>query len=409
MSTSDTKLTDSGLPAPARPADAPSFDIGAEIELDMVSDHGSEAFRQAREGIMGTQAAKKAQPEPGGTVPVSFKHYWYVVCQSHELKADKPIQRTLLDEWIALFRDEDGKPVALQDRCPHRNYKLSEGYVKDGLLQCPYHGWTFDKSAEVVAIPSESRDFKKLKSRCAKKFEAMELDDFIYVRLEKHPEIDDPPFRMPHYGEQGFKTVRLFNIFKNDVTNCAENYVDVPHTVFVHDKIFRVARDEKVEATVTRKDGSVIVEYRNETDNMGWFSWFLNPKKEPIVHRDAFHSPNITSVEYVFSPGKTFYISSHCTPVSDNLTYVYTDLTFQFGIFNLFAGPIVKYQGQSVIDQDIVALDTQMEVIQKYGVNFSHSRADIVHIFIESLRHAIAKGENPKSLSAQVKDFEFWI
>lgn len=382
------------------------FDIGHEIELEMVSDSGSDAFRQARETIMA-----KASPaaEASERKPVSFKHYWYVACQSHELKANQAIQRTILDEWIALFRDEDGKPVALQDRCPHRNYKLSEGYVKDGLLQCPYHGWTYDKTATVVAIPSESKDFKQLKSRCAKKFEAMELDDFIYVRLERHPELDDPPFRMPHYKEPGFKTVRLFNVFHNDVTNCAENYVDVPHTVFVHDKIFRVARDEKVEATVTRKDGSVVVDYRNETDNMGWFSWFLNPKKGPIVHRDSFHSPNVTSVEYIFSPGKTFYISSHCTPVSDSLTHVYTDLTFQFGIFNLVAGPIVKYQGQSVIDQDIVALDTQMEVIRKYGVNFSHSKADIVHIFIESLRQAIAKGENPKSLSLQVKDFEFWI
>ncbi|MGV3525455.1 MAG: Rieske 2Fe-2S domain-containing protein [Candidatus Sericytochromatia bacterium] len=341
--------------------------------------------------------------------PVSFKHYWYVVCQSHELKPNQAIQRTLLDEWLALFRGDDGQVVALQDRCPHRNYKLSEGRVRNGLLQCPYHGWTFDKSAEVVAIPSEGADFKRLSSRCAKKFEVLECDDLVYVRLARHPEMDVPPFRMPHYGEKGFKTVRLFNVFQNNVTNCAENYVDVPHTVFVHDKIFRVSRGEKVEATVERKNGTVLVEYTNETDNMGWFSFFLNPKKTPIVHRDAFHTPNITSVEYIFSPGKSFYISSHCTPVTDQLTWVYTDLTFQFGIFNLVAAPIVRYQGQSVIDQDIVALDTQMEVIRKYGTQFAHATADIVHIYIESLRHAIAKGENPLLLSEQRKDFAFWI
>lgn len=381
MSTSDIKLT-------------------GETALEMAAEQSAEQLRAVREEIM-------AQTTGAGRI--SFRHYWYVVCRADELKPGRAIQRTLLDEWIALFRDEQGQAVALQDRCPHRNYKLSEGRVRQGRLQCPYHGWTFDASGEVVAIPSEGEDFRRLKSRCAKRFETLELDDFVYVRLERHPDVDAPPFRLPHYRQPGYKTVRLFNIFHNDVTNCAENYVDVPHTVFVHDKIFRVSRGEKVQATVTRKDGSVVVEYRNETDNMGWFSWFLNPTKQPIVHRDAFHSPNVTSVEYLFSPGKSFYISSHCTPVSERETWVYTDLTFQFGFFNLFAGPIVRYQGQSVIDQDIVALNTQMEVIQKYGVSFSHARADIVHIFIESLRHAIAKGENPRALSPQVKDFDFWI
>lgn len=360
-------------------------------------------------GAQGEQQLPMQTPMQEPTQPVSFKHYWYIACQTHELKPNQAIQRTVMDEWIALFRDENGQPVALQDRCPHRNFKLSQGYVKDGLLQCPYHGWVFDKTAQVVAIPSESKNFKPLKSRCAKRFEVMEIDDFIFVRLESHPELQAPPFRSPHYGEKGYRTERLFNIFKNNVTNCAENYVDVPHTVFVHDKIFRVSRDERVDATVERKNGSVIVDYRNETDNMGWFSLFLNPKKEKIVHRDFFHVPNITSVEYIFSPGKEFYITSHSTPVNDQLTYVYTDLTYRFGIFNPFAGPIVRYQGQSVIDQDIVVLDTQMEVIQKYGERFSNATADIVHVMIESLRNAIAKGQNPHTLSEQKHDFEFWI
>lgn len=341
--------------------------------------------------------------------PVSYKHYWYVACQSSALAANQVIQRTILDEWIALFRDQDGKATAFQDRCPHRNFKLSEGYVKDGRLQCPYHGWVFDKAGQVVAIPSESQNFKPLKSRCAKTFEVLEIDDLIYVRLEQHPTMQTSPFRMPKYKQPGYRTIRLFNIFHNDVTNCAENYVDVPHTVFVHDKIFRVSRNEKIEASVSRKAGVVCVDYRNETDNMGWFSFFLNPKKEKIIHRDYFYAPNITSVEYVFSPGKEFYISSHCTPVNARETWVYTDLTFRFGFLNALAAPIVKYQGQSVINQDIQVLNTQMEVIAKYGERFSNSTADIVHVYIESLRKAIAKGKDPLTLSEQSQDFEFWI
>ncbi|PKL79141.1 MAG: aromatic ring-hydroxylating dioxygenase subunit alpha [Candidatus Melainabacteria bacterium HGW-Melainabacteria-1] len=340
---------------------------------------------------------------------MSFRHYWYVVCRSSELKADKPLGRELLGEWIVLFRDQSGSPVAFQDRCPHRNYRLSHGTVRDGRLQCPYHGWTYDESAEVVAIPCEGESFRRLAARRAIAYEVMERDDFVYVRLERHPEIDLDPFPMPHYREKGYRTVRLFNVFHNNVTNCAENYVDVPHTVFVHPGIFRVERKQHIQATVTRSDGSVIVDFNNETDNMGWFSWFLNPKGEPIQHRDAFHTPNVTSVDYHFGPHKSFHITSHCTPVNDGLTWVYTDLTYRFGIFNRLAAPIVRYQGQSVIDQDIVALDVQMQVIKKYGQDFRHSRTDVVHILIESLREAIEQGEDPRALPPKQHDFEFWI
>jgi len=340
---------------------------------------------------------------------INYKNYYYIACESKDLRSDKPIQKVVLDEWIVLFRGDDGRPVAMQDRCPHRNFKLSKGYVKDGVLQCPYHGWAFDKTGQVVSIPSEGKDFKHAKSRCGKTYSVLEQDDFIYVRLEDNPELEVLPFRMPHYQDKGFKTIRLFNKFKNNVTNCAENYVDVPHTVFVHDKIFRVSRDEQVDATVERKDGTVAVEYKNETDNMGWFSWYLNPKKTPIKHIDYFHIPNVTSVEYEFSAGKEFYITSHCIPVNDKETHVYTDLTFKFGWINTFAAPIVKYQGQSVIDQDIEALNIQGEVINKYGTNFGNSRADIVHVYIESLREAIEKGIDPRTLPIKKNDFEFWI
>lgn len=351
----------------------------------------------------------QVQEQEHSAQPVSFRHYWYIACQSHELKPGQVIQREILNEWIALFRNAKGRPVALQDRCPHRNYKLSRGRVYNGQLQCTYHGWIFDDQGQVVAIPSESPSFKPLKSRCAHRFDVLEQDDLIYVRLESHPDIQDPPLRMPHYKEKGYRTQRLFNVFRNNVTNCAENYVDVPHTVFVHNGIFRVSRNEKIAATVLRKEGYVAVDYHNETNNMGWFSFFLNPGKQKIIHRDFFFAPNVTHVEYIFPPDKEFYITSHCTPVNDHLTHVYTDLTYRFGIFNIFAGPIVRFQGQSVINQDIAVLDTQMEVIQKYGERFSHASADIVHILIESLRNAIAKGQNPRTLSEQRHDFEFWI
>jgi phenylpropionate dioxygenase-like ring-hydroxylating dioxygenase large terminal subunit len=57
----------------------------------------------------------------------------------------------------ALWRDADGVPRALVDRCPHRHAPLSRGTVRpDGRLACGYHGWHFDGEgrAKSPAVPN---------------------------------------------------------------------------------------------------------------------------------------------------------------------------------------------------------------------------------------------------------------
>jgi len=45
----------------------------------------------------------------------------------HELNNTKPIGRTLLDDPVVLYRQADGAPAALEDRCRRRGLRLSEG------------------------------------------------------------------------------------------------------------------------------------------------------------------------------------------------------------------------------------------------------------------------------------------
>jgi phenylpropionate dioxygenase-like ring-hydroxylating dioxygenase large terminal subunit len=341
---------------------------------------------------------------------ISFKDYWYIACESKDLDNKKPIARKILDEWIVLFRDEKGDPSCFQDRCIHRNSQLSKGWVKDGKLQCSYHGWIFNGEGKLTNIPSEGVHQKKVGNRCAVSYDAVEQEGFIFIRLNNNQTNQTEPFKSPKYKEKGFETVRLFNKFNNSVINCAENYIDVPHTVFVHDKIFRDALDEEINCKVVRKEGMVEIEYLGETDNLGWFSWFLNPKKVPIVHIDSYHGPNITSVKYIIG-AKEFWITSQSIPISEHETWVWTDLTYNFGhpIINKLSKPIVKFQGQSVIDQDIVVLDNQANVIKKYGENFSNATADVVHVLIESIYNSVKEGKDPKELAEKAVEVKFWI
>lgn len=50
---------------------------------------------------------------------------------------------TLEDRHILLLR-ADGQIRALDSRCPHMGYPLSQGTIKEGVLRCHWHHWRFD-------------------------------------------------------------------------------------------------------------------------------------------------------------------------------------------------------------------------------------------------------------------------
>lgn len=74
---------------------------------------------------------------------------WRRVCQLDELDPERPlgIVTSAADGSAArlcVVALDDADPVALLDRCPHRDIALSGGVVRDGELVCPGHFWRFD-------------------------------------------------------------------------------------------------------------------------------------------------------------------------------------------------------------------------------------------------------------------------
>lgn len=327
--------------------------------------------------------------------------YWFIVAESHELGADMVLARTVLDEHLAIFRDTQGRAIALQDRCLHRAGRLSSGRVRDGRLACPYHGWTYDENGRVAAIPAEPNPRAGL---CATRYESCEQDGYIYVRLARG---SGAPFAMPHWRGAGWASVRLSNIFGAALSDCVENFIDIPHTVFVHPRIFRKARGQRIQARVVRTGASVRVKYGGESSNLGTFSWFLNPRRAPIEHEDCFHAPNVTSVRYALGDRWEFHITSQSVPMSDCQTLVYTDLTFRFGLLTHLAKPVVRRQAKRVIDQDVAILAEQAVVIARYGRHFANSPCDHIHVLVDSILGEVAAGRDPSVLPTLEREIEF--
>ena len=102
-----------------------------------------------------------APPEPGPTSVfcenAALRDGWYAVARVADVTIH-PVPVTLLGTKVVLYRTPSGEIVAAADRCPHREAPLSKGFVKDGCLVCPYHGWTFGDDGTCVRVPSASED-----------------------------------------------------------------------------------------------------------------------------------------------------------------------------------------------------------------------------------------------------------
>jgi len=84
-----------------------------------------------------------------------LRNCWYVAAW-HEEVGSVPFARTLLDESVVMYRKADGTPVALENRCCHRNLPLSLGKVQGDDIRCGYHGLLFAPSGKVIAIPGQA-------------------------------------------------------------------------------------------------------------------------------------------------------------------------------------------------------------------------------------------------------------
>ncbi|HTG11868.1 MAG TPA: Rieske 2Fe-2S domain-containing protein, partial [Candidatus Eisenbacteria bacterium] len=87
---------------------------------------------------------------------LGLRNYWYPAIEDRTVGRRKPVKVSLLGEEICLFRGAAGEVAAIQDICPHRGARLSEGDCHyQGTVACPYHGWVYDESGKNVMVLSE--------------------------------------------------------------------------------------------------------------------------------------------------------------------------------------------------------------------------------------------------------------
>lgn len=81
---------------------------------------------------------------------------WWVAALGSEVSR-KFISRWIADRPVLLYRRQDGSAVAIDNRCVHRSFPLSDSWLEGDNVVCGYHGFTYQPDGKCVRVPSGER------------------------------------------------------------------------------------------------------------------------------------------------------------------------------------------------------------------------------------------------------------
>ena len=319
-----------------------------------------------------------------------LNNHWYIAARAQEL-GRKPIRRLVEGEVLALFRDTTGRPHALLDRCVHRGMALSSGKVDGDCLECPYHGWKYDGQGALRSVPALCEGERLPRATPMRSYPVVEQDHHLWVWIgDRVPRT--APFHFPYCGEPTWRTFFLHTRFEAPVEDCLENFLDVPHTLFVHPGLFRGGTQSPTRARVRRLAESVEAEFLNEAELEGIGPRLLFPRGTVMRHTDRFLLPSISRVDYSFGDAYRFVITSQCTQREECAVDVTTAITWRLPVPGWLVQPFLRWYCRRVIEQDVQTLRVQGLQIQRFGKSYFHTSADLLGRHIVDLRRKAAEG-----------------
>jgi len=291
--------------------------------------------------------------------------YWYIACKSSELRA-KPLQVRIWDTPMVIFRDSKGAPHALLDRCAHRNVPLSEGECAGDNILCAYHGWQFDGQGLCQKIPA-LQGHSITKKRYVPAFPTKEQQGFIWVFSDSKIEPNHEPYLFPHFEDPEYINISYEADFEATIHATAENILDVPHTAFLHQGLFRGGEPNLLDTVTRRFADRVECEYIGEPAPSGIMGKILAPGAKEVVHFDRFILPSIAQVEYRVGEARHLITTSALTPITGFKTRMYAVVSVKLSKWISMVKPLVAPFAYKVIDQDKYMLQKQTQWIQEFS------------------------------------------
>jgi len=184
------------------------------------------------------------------------RNAWYVAAWEHELSRSM-LRRIILEEPVVLFRTTEGKPVALEDRCCHRQAPLSVGKLVGNVVTCPYHGLQYDTTGLCIKVPSQDMVPKGAR---VKSYPVVEKNHWIWIWTGDPAKADPALIEDFHWmDDPAWRFGGSYLHVEGNYLLVVENLLDTTHLPFLHPNTLGTDSFARSEFEVKREGDRITV------------------------------------------------------------------------------------------------------------------------------------------------------
>ena len=296
-----------------------------------------------------------------------LRNSWYVAAWDREVTRGL-LARTFLDEPVVLYRKEDGTPVALEDRCCHRQLPLSMGKLEGDALRCGYHGLLFNSQGNCIQIPGQDGVPPQARVRA---YPVLEKFNWVWIWMGDPAKTDPaliPNWWWADHPEWAFTRPDMIHLRCN-YQLISDNVLDVTHLAYVHASSIGSSSITEFPATVERDERLVRLT-----------RWIKDRPPPPLYQKAGGFPGNVDRWQIVEHTPPCFSVNfagcedlrnkidlmalSAPTPATESSTHYFFGFLRNFGLRdaemeNIFALDMVK-----VFNEDFPVLEAQQRMLE---------------------------------------------
>lgn len=231
-----------------------------------------------------------------------IENQWYLACLVEELSKKNPLHKKICGRELVIFKTNSGKISVLEDRCCHRNVRLSLGCIHNEHIQCGYHGWEYNQEGKCVNIPSlpSTERIPAGAKITSYPYEIKHRSVWVWIG---NPELMDSALIPPMHEMDNYPCVYNYHEVEADLQLVAESLFDAYHINHVHKHSIKTFMgniyDEKIDFHLKKTDHSLEGSYLRKNDGSFFEKYYFGFSKMVETHF-GFWFPNVSKLDIRF-------------------------------------------------------------------------------------------------------------
>jgi vanillate O-demethylase monooxygenase subunit len=336
-----------------------------------------------------------------------------VAAWDHEVTREMR-RRIILEEPVLLFRTTDGVPVALEDRCCHRQAPLSMGKLAGNIVQCPYHGLQFDTTGACIKVPSQDLVPKNAK---VKSYPVVQKNQWLWIWMGDPAKANPALIEDFHWmDDPAWRSAGSYLHVEGNYLLIVENLLDTTHLPFLHPDTLGTDAFARSEFDVKREGDRVTVTrwLMNEPPaafhrQMGDFPDGMKVDRWQITH---YAPPSFVKLDVGSSPvgtgarqgdrskGMNMWNLNAITPETEKTAHYFFAQAWNFKLDQRWIGDMLRQQVHNIFLEDLAMIKAQQHNMNLGPVPSATLGQDKAWIAMRGIVERLVKDEQAQARAA---------